>query len=339
MSNATRKDVAKRAGVSVATVSNVLNNPHIVREDTVVKIKVAMEELDYRPNLVARSLITNRSMQLGILLEDIRNPFYSEIVEHFEAAAEQKGYFVSICPGLTKVDRYFDNFISRNLDGIFVAALPHHFETEKLYSLVNKGIKIVVSGNINADFRLVSSIEHDFKKAMETALTYLRSLGHEHIAYLSGLAGEFSFDERCSSYIELTDRLKLPCGQNLLVDGCYPYRTDPKTGYEQARRLIDMNSIFTAVICGNDLMAIGAIRAFEEAGLRVPDDVSVMGFDGIEIGQYIRRPLTTMSVNREFFGRKVFDLLYNNIQNDVTGFFRNLLSLHEGESTAPRREI
>lgn len=333
---ATRTDVARRAGVSVATVSNTLNHPNRVKSETADDVRRAMAELDYRPNMVARSLITRRTMQLGIVLDDIRNPFYGEVVQQFEAAAEQEGYFVNICPGLTKIDSYLDNFISRGIDGAFVAALPYRFDLAKLYTLVDNGIRLVVSGNLDVDFRRVSSIEHDYRKAMDDALAHLTSLGHTDIAYLSGLGRDLSYDERCVGYLEALERLGLVCGDSLLFDGEYPYRTDARSGYKQAKRLLQSGRTFTAVVCGNDLMAIGAIRAFNDAGLRVPQDISVVGFDGIEIGRYCSPPLTTMSVNHKYFGLRAFELLYNNITKGVAGFYRNELALVMGASTAPR---
>ena len=333
----TRTDVAKLAGVSTATVSNVLSNNQKVKHETTEKVMEAVKQLDYRPDMIARSLSTRKTMQIGILLEDMRNPLYGEIVESFEAAAKGKGYFVNICTGTKDVDTYFDNFIDRGLDGAFVAALPYKFRIEKLYSLLEHDIKLIVSGNINADYRLVSSIENDYLLAMQQAIDYLLDLGHENIAYLSGLGKELSYDERCSTYLKYMEKLNLQCASNLLVSGQFPYHTDTGTGYREAQRLLESGKKFTAVICGNDLMAVGAIRAFSERGLSVPRDISVMGFDGIDLGHYISPTLTTMAMNPKTFGQKAFELLHSNMANDTTGFFRNVLTFVEGESTAKRK--
>lgn len=333
---ATRNDVAKLAGVSAATVSNVLNNSDKVKDDTVRRVMEAIERLNYRPDMVARSLITGQSRQIGIVLENIRNPHYGEIVEHFEAAAEARGYFVNICTGINKLDIYFDNFITRGLDGAFVAALPYKFEMDKLYNLIDNDIKVVVSGNVNADFRRVSFIENDYVKGMRKAVTYLNQLGHQDIAYLSGLGRELTYDERCKGYLECVRELQLPCGESLLIDGKYPFNTNTHVGYQLAKRLIDSGKPFTAAICGNDLMAIGAIKAFQDSGLSVPEDVSVIGFDGIEIGRYWSAPLTTLAVDGRVFGETAFELLYNNMTKGTTGFYLNDLALVEGKSTAPR---
>lgn len=335
---ATRADVAKLAGVSTATVSNVLNRAHMVKPETVERVMQAVAALNYRPDMVARSLITGQTRQIGIVLEDIRNPHYGEIVEHFETAAEKHGYFVNICTGITKLDNYFDNFITRGLDGAFVAALPYKFDMSKLYDLIENGIKVVVSGNVNADFRRVSFIENDYVKGMRKAVSHLVELGHEHIAYLSGLGRALTYDERCKGYLESVAEYRLPCGEALLLDGKYPFYTNTREGYQLARRLVESGKPFTAAICGNDLMAIGAMKAFLDSGLRVPEDVSVIGFDGIDIGRYWSVPLTTLAVDERAFGETAFDLLYSNMSKGTTGFYLNELTFVEGKSTARRAQ-
>lgn len=330
----TRMDVAKLAGVSPATVSNVMNNANKVRGETVERVQAAMAQLNYQPNMVARSLTTRKTMQIGIVLEDIRNPYYGEIVEHFEAAASAKGYFVNICTGTQNIDHYLDNFITRRLDGVFVAALPHKFDLSKLDQLLENDIKVLVSGNADVDYRRFSSIENDYPAAMKQAVAYLAELGHHEIAYLSGLSHEMGYDLRCSAYLQQMQQLALTPA---LIDGEPPYKTDVHAGYRQACRLLDSGTPFTAVICGNDLMAIGAMRAFFERGLRVPDDISVIGFDGIDLSRYQTPSLTSLAVEAKTFGEKAFDLLYAAMTQETTGFYSNKLKMICGESTAQRR--
>ena len=333
---ATRTDVARLAGVSTATVSNVLNGSNKVKEATVRRVMEAVQQLDYRPDMIARSMTTKRTMQIGIVLEDVINPYYGEVMREFELAANEKNYFVNICTGLNKLDSYFDNFITRHMDGVFVAALPYKFQEDKLYYLVERGVKVLTSGNVNADFRRVSSIENDYLTAMQDAMSYLVSLGHEEIAYLSGLGRDLPYDLRCTGYLDMVRALGLSCGDSLLIDSAYPYSTDFAAGHACAVRLLETGKPFTAMICGNDLMAMGAMKALLERGIRVPEDVSVMGFDGIAMGQFWSPSLTTMSVDKATFGRRAFELLYSNIVNDTTGYYKNKLTLVKGQSTGPR---
>lgn len=329
----TRADVAKLAGVSTATVSYVLNNPEKISPKTREKVMDAIKALDYRPDMVARSMATGKTKQIGIVLEDASNPFYGKIVRGFESAANEKNYFVNICTSFNKLDDYFDNFIARNVDGVFVAALPHKFRVEKLYELLDKGIKVINSGNVEVDLRRIASIENDHIDAMRQAMEYLYSLGHREIAYLSVLEKDSSYDLRCIGYRKMVEELKLPCGDELLIDGKYPYITGPEEGYEEARKLIALNKKITAVICANDLVAFGAMKAFYEAGLRMPEDVSVMGFDGIDLAKYSQPSLTTMALDQYEFGRKAFEMLYAYMKQGTVGYYKNNLKLIKRDST------
>lgn len=334
---ATRTDVAKLAKVSTATVSNVLNKTAKVNKETISRVLKAVEQLNYRPDMIARSLITGQTRQIGIVLENIRNPHYGEIVEHFESAAESRGYFVNICTGISKLDNYFDNFVARGLDGAFVAALPYKFELNKINVLIENDIKVVVSTDIDIHSHKVSVIKNDYIKAMEQAISYLVSLGHREIALLSGLSRELTYDERCKGYLQYIEEMRLPYGDSLLFDGKYPFYTNTQEGYKLANRLIDSGKLFTAAICGNDLIALGAIKAFHDKGLSVPEDVSVIGFDGIELGHFYTPPLTTLAVNCREFGENAFELLYNDMINEIPGKYLNELTLSVGESTARRK--
>ena len=311
-----------------------MNNAQKVREETVERVQAAMAQLNYQPNMVARSLTTRKTMQIGIVLEDIRNPYYGEIVEYFQAAASAKGYFVNICTGTKDLDHYLDNFIIRRLDGVFVAVLPHMFDISKLDHLLENDIKVLVSGNTDVDYRRFSSIENDYQSAMQQAVRHLADLGHREIIYLSGLSHEMRYDLRCGAYQQQMEQLGLtPC----IIDGDPPYQTNVRSGYRQACRLLESGMPFSAVLCGNDLMAIGAMRTFFEHGLHVPDDVSVVGFDGIDLGRYQMPSLTTFAVEAKVFGEKAFDLLYRAMTQETTGFYSNKLKLIPGESTAAPR--
>ena len=334
---ATRKDVAKLAGVSTATVSYVLNKNRNISEETAARVLKAVEELNYKPDLVARSMTTNESLQLSIVLESLSNPFFCEIVHGFEEEANKNGYFVSICTGFNKLDDYFENLILRKIDGVFITAMPYKFDVEKIHKLANNGVKIVVSGNVEANMKLVSSIENDHISAMNDAMEYLYRLGHRDIAYLSGLGRQMKYDRRIEGYLAMAEKLKLPCGDSLLFEGKAPYSTDMDDGYNLACRLLSSGRKFTAVICLNDLMAMGASNALQEHGRRIPEDVSLMGFDGISYSKYWNPPLTTMALQKFSFGAKAFELLYSNIKNGNTGFYLSKLQLVERQSTAPCR--
>lgn len=332
----TRADVAKLAGVSTATVSYVLNGSRSMSEKTKRLVMDAVEQLNYKPDMIARSMTKNETMQLSLMINDITNPFYSEIVVGFETAAIEKGYFVNVCTGNKNINNYFDNYVARRIDGVFVVAVPHKFDVSRLYNLTDNGVKVVVSGNAETDLKRVSSIENDYMAGMQTAVAYLRQLGHERIAYLSGLSRKHKFDRKIEGYLAAMEQQGLACGEELLLEGKAPYPTRVEDGYAMAKELAASGKAFTAVICTNDLMAMGAISAFEDAGLRVPQDVSVMGFDDILFSKAWRPAITTMAVSKNEFGRKAFELLYTNIKKGNTGYYLSQLELKARASTGRR---
>lgn len=333
----TRADVAKLAGVSTATVSYVLNGSRNMSDKTRKLVLDAVEQLNYKPDMIARSMTKNETMQLSLMINDITNPFFSEIVVGFETAAIEKGYFVNVCTGYKDINNYFDNYIARRIDGVFVVAVPHKFDLNRLYNLTENGIKVVVSGNTEADLKRVSSIENDYVAGMRTAVTYLHQLGHERIAYLSGLSRKHKYDRKIEGYLAAMEQQGLNCGEELLLEGRAPYSTSVEDGYAMAKELVASGKEFTAVICTNDLMAMGAVSAFEDVGLRVPQDVSVMGFDDILFAKAWRPAITTMAVSKYEFGRKAFELLYTNIKKGNTGYYLSQLELKARISTGIRK--
>lgn len=332
---ATRSDVAKLAGVSTATVSYVLNGSRHMSEKTRKRVLEAVEQLNYKPDMIARSMTKNETMQLSFMINNAANPFYGEIINGFENAAMERGYFVNLCTGNKNINDYFDNYVARRVDGVFIAAIPYKFDMEKLYSLTDNGIRVIVSGIVDVDLRRVNSIENDYVSAMDKAIRYLYELGHREIAYLSGLNRNSRFDLRADGYLTALEKYHLSCGEDLLLDGKPPYSTEIADGYRMANELLQSRRKFTAAICTNDLMAMGAISAFKEAGLRVPEDVSVMGFDDIIFSQAWRPGITTMGGAKSAFGRKAFELLYASIRHGTTGYYLNQLEVVKRASTAP----
>lgn len=329
----TRADVARLAGVSTATVSYVLNNSRSISEKTRERVMAAVRQLNYKPDLIARSMTTNETMQLSMMINDITNPFFSEIAVGFENAAIKKGYFVNICTGLKNVNDYFDNYVARRIDGVFVAAVPNKFDLNKLYNLTDNGIKVIVSGNAQADLKRVSAVENDYASGMDIAVSYLQQLGHRHIAYLSGFGKKHTFDRKLDAYLSAMQKYGLGKTE-LLLEGRPPYHTSIKDGYAMAQELIKSGKEFTAVICTNDLMAMGAVSALIDAGLQVPSDVSVIGFDDIAFSGMWRPSLTTLAVSKMELGHRAFELLYSNIKNGNTGYFLSGMELKVRGSTA-----
>lgn len=331
----TRRDVAERAGVSTATVSYVLNKTQKVPERTAEKVWEAVRALDYKPDLVARSLVTRESKQLAIVLNNIGNPIYADFIRGFENKAITNGYFVNICTGNQNVDDYMEDFASRRIDGILIEALPHKYHQEELYKLLDANIRIVVFGHTSMDLRTISSIETDYIDVMDKAVTHLVGLGHERIAYISGLERSQTFDQRIEGYLQALQANGLDHGDELLVATPQPTNTEISDGAALAKRLVESKRKFTAVLATNDLMAAGAMGALKQAGLRIPEDVSVMGIDNSYIGTITEPGLTTLAISYRDVGRKAFDLLYADLREDVKGYYVNRAELFERGSTGP----
>ncbi len=331
----TRRDVAELAGVSTATVSYVLNKTQKVPEPTAERVWAAVRELNYTPDLVARSLVTRESKQLSIVLNNIRNPIYGDLILGFENEAISNGYFVNICTGNRNVDDYMENFAARRIDGIFVETLPEKYNIEEIDKLIASGIRVVLFGHTDIDLRRVSCVETDYIDALEIVIDYLHGLGHTEIAYLSGLEPEQKYDRRIEGYLTALTNRGIDNGNELLFTTNKPSDTDVEDGRNLAKKFVDSGVRATAVVCTNDLMATGALARFKEAGIRVPEDVSIVGIDNAYISEITDPRLTTLSISYREVGRKAFELLYADIKSDVKGYYLNKTELVVRESTAP----
>ena len=332
----TRKDVAERANVSTATVSYVLNKTYKIPEPTAARVISAAKELGYRGNHFARSLATNKSKQLAIVLNNIANPIYSDLILGFESRAIEKGYFVNICTGYSNIDEYFDSFIARRIDGLFVEALPYKFHKEKLTEMVAAGIKLIQFGHPVLDQSIVSCIETDYFSGIDAIFSYLVSMGHHRIAYVSGLSRKDS-DCRISAYQKAADTAGIEAGARKVIAPRESTPTGVDDGMQLTRRLLEKDTNCTAILCTNDLMAVGAMQVLREKRIRVPMDISVIGIDDAWISTITDPPLTTLSIDYKKLGALAFSMLYADISADEKGHYKISPRLIIRESSAPTR--
>lgn len=334
----TREDVAREASVSTATVSYVLNNTHHLSEETRSRVMKAVEKLGYKPDMIAKSMATNKTHQLAIVMDSLLNPYYGEIAIGFENAAVQEGYFINICSGQNNLDAYFDSFIGRRLDGILLLALPDKFHIENLYRLINSGVKIIMSDIDDIDVSRVSMLDNNYYEGMKLAFEHLYNLGHREIVYLDVMQAQPGYQKvnyREKSFFECRKKYLADSNKDNIVSFSQAGLNHIEKGFNAAQRLIASGRTFTAVICTNDLVAIGAINAFTDAGISVPRDVSVVGFDNIVYGKSWEPAITSVYHDKVEFGKKAFDILNNNINNNITGFYKADVMLYKGASTAP----
>lgn len=307
---ATRYDVAKMAGVSAATVSHVINNTKYVSPELKTKVNEAVRLLNYRPNIVAQSLVTKMTRHVGILVNDITNPYYGEIAQGMEEIAHKNGYAVSLCLATGNVESYFTSILQRQMDGVFIAVTNNMiFSQEQFEILCNSNVAVV-----NGMESLGSTLRVNYSGAIENLVKYLADMGHMKIGYLSGISIKPPGNDRYVLYKKALEKYGIEHDGRLVVDGIYPFKTDHRSGYEAMKKLLDMKTRVTAVVTTNDYMAFGAVRAIREAGLRIPQDISIAGCDDVFLTECFDPPLTTIRVPKKEMGRQAMYLILNQIR-------------------------
>lgn len=297
------KDVASRAGVSTATVSHVLNGTRKISPATHAGVMAAIAELGYSVNRAARNLAMGRpSSLLGIVISDICNPFFPEIVSSFQDQAWLHQLEALVLNTNYDPDRMVDcvkRLLSLQVSG--VAVLTTQIDTAVPELLAQRGVPAVYldSGNVGPG---VSNIAIDYEHGITAAVDHLRLLGHKTVAYVGGPVHLASARRRRRAFLDAAPRLGLEAVA--AVDGEFSVNG----GYQSTARVLQ-GVRPTAIVAGNDLCAIGAMHAASDAGLSVPADLSVIGFDGIEFAEHMRPALTSMTLPRGEIGRIAFEAL------------------------------
>ena len=296
----TRKDVAKLAGVSVATVSHVLSKKKYVSPELVEKVENVIRELNYQPNIIARSLSTKKTHHVGIIVNNIANTYYSEIALGMSKVASDHGYTVSIYFVGDDPQKYATSAIQRQLDGLFIATNGEFFTTEQMKKMLSANMVFVNSVMPGVG----STVSFDYGNGVEKMMNHLVELNHQRIGFLCGIPKSTPNFLRYKSFIRLLQKHQLPVLEECIIESEAPYRTDQNDGYIAMKKLLKTNSRITAVFCLNDPMALGAMKAIREEGLRIPQDISVVGCDDQFFASCIEPALTTLSVPKEEMGRQ-----------------------------------
>jgi LacI family transcriptional regulator len=286
----TLEQLAKVAGVSVSTVSRALNrSDHAVNEETRKRILTLAKQMGYRPNLMARSLKTERSYTIGIITDNIVSPFSPLIIRGIQDHLKEYEYFSVVINGDWNPEvetQAIHDLISRSIDGIiFVESWLR--EANPTLDLANKPYVFVhrLFGGVYPN-----SVGVDERNGARLAVEHLIKLGHRRIAYINGPRGWYAAEQRLLGYRETLAEHNIPFAPELVLEGDW----EVQSGYPAARRFLELHERPTAIFAANDLMALGAIYAFQEAGLRVPDDVAVIGYDDRDIASISRPTITTV---------------------------------------------
>jgi LacI family transcriptional regulator len=301
----TIKDVARESGVNVSTVSRALNGEYGVHAETREMVTAVAQRLGYRPNRVARGLVTGRSHTLALVISDIRNHFFAEVARGAEDAACRAGHDLILCNSdldPEKQMRYVQALVEKRVDGILMNSVSvlNRKQQEQLASM---GIAIVLL-NRAAPRSAFSTVCADNYSGGRLAAEYLLQLGHRQIAHLTGPRHHGNMTERVRGFTGALASASHPVEPVVLYG-----KNNFNGGYELGRELIARNPEVTAIFAANDTMAFGVIRALTEAGRRIPDDVSVIGFDDIELAGIVSPPLTTIHQPKYEIGEAAVEML------------------------------
>jgi LacI family transcriptional regulator, galactose operon repressor len=298
------KEVAKRAGVSTATVSRVLNNNITVKSSTKARVLKAVAELNYYPNIYARTLAGGKSRTLGMIASNLENPFFFDIFKTLENDAHEHGYEVVIANTDYRPEQLAASvriMVGRKLAGL--AVIVSEITPELTRELAESKIPIVFY-DVPSPHPNIFNIHTTYKLGTERIVNYLYSLGHRHMAFIGHHSTLPPTGEREKAFIETVSQFAPSRQWRTVTD-----QDGPEGGRRAARELLASGFRPTAIVCVNDFMAIGVLRELREQGLRIPEDVSVSGFDNIKLSEFCYPPLTTAHIPREQIGHLVFERL------------------------------
>jgi LacI family transcriptional regulator len=311
---ATIKEVAALAGVSVATVSRVLNKNGYVNKDTEGKIVKAIKQLQYEPSSLARGLAGKSMATIALILPDITNPFFPEMAKAVENTCRQHGYSVFLCNADDQAfmeSSYIDLLKRRNIDGIIIATSS--LGKSEAIHMENSGIPFVVLDRAPAG-EMSSMVRSNNFKGSTLAVTHLLGVGCRKIAHIYGPQDIITANERMIGYEDAVKHFPWYT-PSLMVPGDFQI----KGGMEATERLLERHPDVDGIYAGNDLMAIGALKTLQRNGIKVPEQVAVCGFDGIAITQVTEPEITTVAQPIFEMGKLATQLLIKKINGEITG--------------------
>jgi DNA-binding LacI/PurR family transcriptional regulator len=309
------KDVAELAGVSASTVSHVLNGTRKVSEDTRERVRLAIEELGYEPNLLAKSLKVSRTFTIGLLISDIQNPFFTSVIRGAEDVALSRGYHLFLCntdEDPNREDEYVRELSKKRVDGLIVASSAsrrNHALQLRLedvpFVFMDREVEGIEADTVSVDNRL----------GMRLIAEHLTQLGHERVGMVSGPLEKSSGRERYHGLRDALADLGHPLRDSLVRFGDFRV----SGGREAAEELLRLPEPPTALVVSNNQMTLGALLAVRELGLRVPDEVSVVSFDDMEWAPLANPPLTALAQPTYEMGATAARMLLDKIEKKATG--------------------
>ncbi len=307
------KDVSKMCGVSVATVSKALNDHSDIAEATKANIRKAAKELGYFPNSSARALKTNRTFNIGVLFVDeaqsgLTHEYFANVLDSFKVEAEAYGYDITFISKHTghKNMSYYEHSKYRGVDGVVIACID--FSDPGVLELINGELPVVTIDHV---FDNRTAILSDNANGMKSLITYLYEMGHRKIAYIHGADSSVTRN-RVGSFYKTLGELGIEVPDEYVKEGIYH---DPDTTAKLTRELLQMEDRPTCIIVPDDFSSIGGMNEINEQGLRIPEDISIAGYDGILLSQVLSPKLTTLQQDTKALGRIAAEKLIALIEN------------------------
>ncbi|MEG1584419.1 MAG: LacI family DNA-binding transcriptional regulator [Anaerovorax sp.] len=304
------KEVAKKAGVSVATVSRVMNHPENVAPATKEKIETVMEEFGYMPNWFARGLNFNRTNTIGLLIPNMLNPGYIEIAKGVEDVAHQKGYMTLLCNvenDSQKEKKYIDALINRKIDGIVLVSSM--LNCQEVESIMEQDVPVVIIGENKEMSPEIPMVRIDCENAAYKAVKHLIDIGYEDIAIIYGSTPEQENLRKLKGYRQALKENDLQEKEIYSLE----VANSIHGGYIAGKKIIDMEKRPRAIFASSDLLAMGAIDAMRDFEVKIPEDIAIVGFDNIQMSNLIEPKLTTIAKPLHKMGvigsRLLFDIM------------------------------
>jgi LacI family transcriptional regulator len=306
------REVARRAKVSTATVSRAINRVPTVNPQLAKRVWNVIEELGYYPNTQARALVSGRSRIFGLVVSEITNPFFPEIVQMFERMAVEQDYEILLAStgnDPKRMETSVRRMIERRVEG--VAVMTFGMEEGLLGDLKLRKVPLVFV-DVGPSRPRVSNIRIDYEHGIRQAVQHLAALRHEKIAFIAGPQRLKSAEMRKAAFISSMEEIGLEARESLIVEGSHTI----ESGVAACAQLLAGPIKPTAIICSNDMTALGVMRKSYEEGITIPQDLSVIGFDDIRLAQFVLPALTTVQMSQAELARIAFHALLTEVQND-----------------------
>jgi len=313
MSHVTLKDIGKEVGVSATTVSRALNNKPDISYQVKQKIKEVAERLGYSPNALARSLKAKKTSSIGVLIADIADPFFAPIVKGIENTARQMGYSIILCDTGEEYEQEklaLQMMLEKRVDGLLIT--PSQTEYGDILELKRKKVPFVLLGRhfdlVESDYVITDEIKGAF-----SATDYLIKKGHKKILFMNGPNYISSAKERLVGYKRALQEHAVLFDKSLVKEGALKM----EDGYRIMKQILCSETKFTAVFAYCDFVVLGIMQALEEAKLKIPEDIAIVGYDDVVFAGFLQVPLTTVHIPKYELGKEAMKLLKKKIDEEI----------------------